>query len=59
MLHTICHDKVHSVFTEAELARDYHTIEKLLAHPEMEKFARWVAKRPPEYRSGNRGPRRR
>lgn len=59
VLHEICHGKIHSVFTEAELARDYHSIELLLAHPEMAKFVRWVSKRPPSYRSSNRGNHRR
>lgn len=59
ILHEICHGKIHSVFTEAELAREYETIERLLAHPEIARFVRWVARRPPEYRSSNRGNQRR
>ncbi|MBL9151402.1 MAG: hypothetical protein JNK37_02900 [Verrucomicrobiales bacterium] len=57
ILHTVCHGKIHSVFTEGELARDYHTIERLLTHPEIVKFVHWVSKRPPDYRSSNRPPR--
>ena len=57
VLHVICHGKIHSVLTEGELARDFNTIEKLLTHPEIAKFVRWVARRPPDYRSSNR-PRR-
>ena len=59
ILHEICHGKIHSVFTEAELARDWNSIERLLTHPEIVRFVRWVAKRPPEYRSSNRGNHRR
>ncbi|NNE94363.1 MAG: HNH endonuclease [Verrucomicrobiales bacterium] len=62
VLHTICHGKIHSVFTEAELARQYSTIEALLEHEEIKRFVSWVKKRPPEFRSSNRGganPRRR
>ena len=59
ILHQICHGKIHSVFTEAELARDYATIDRLKEHPEMARFIRWVAKRPPGYRSSNRGNHRR
>ena len=29
LLHKICHDKIHSAFTEMELKRHYNTIEKL------------------------------
>ncbi len=31
LLHQICHDKIHSVFTEQELATKYNTIEKLIS----------------------------
>ncbi len=61
VLHTICHSKIHSVFTEAELARSYSTIEALRDHEEIAKFIRWIRKRPPEFRSRNtskRGRRR-
>lgn len=57
VLHPICHSKVHSVFSETELARTYDTVEKLLKHEEIARFVKWVKKRPPEYRSGNRPPR--
>lgn len=59
VLHTICHGKIHSVLTEAELARDYDTVEKLLEHEEIAHFVRWVRKRPPEFRSRNYGNHRR
>ena len=56
IIHTICHSKIHSVFSEAELARSYCTIEALREHEEMKKFLRWIRKRPPEFRSKNRSP---
>ena len=60
LLHQICHNEIHATLTEAELARDYATIEALRAHPRLAKFIRWVAKRPPEFQSrvpGKRGRR--
>ncbi|MAZ22174.1 HNH endonuclease [Roseovarius sp.] len=54
-LHQICHNEIHASLTEAELARDYHTIEALRAHPRLAKFIRWVAKRPPGFRSKTPG----
>ena len=57
VLHTICHSKIHSLFSEAELARVYPTIEALRQNEEVIKFVRWVRKRPPEFRSKNRSPR--
>lgn len=35
-----CHSKVHSVEDEKTLARDYNTLDKIVAHPEI---ARWIA----------------
>ena len=58
LLHGSCHSKLHSVFTEAQLARDYNTVEKLLTHEEIAKFVRWIQKRPPEFRARNRSIRR-
>lgn len=48
-LHEICHDKIHSVFTETELARHYNTIEKLLTHDEIIAFVKWVSKKPNDF----------
>ncbi|SMX30010.1 HNH endonuclease [Pelagimonas phthalicica] len=58
LLHQICHSEIHATFTEAELARDYNTIEALQAHPRMEKFIAWVRKRPNDYHSRSAGGRR-
>ncbi|EAQ03888.1 hypothetical protein OB2597_11611 [Pseudooceanicola batsensis HTCC2597] len=58
-LHQICHNEIHATLTEAELARDYDTPEKLRAHPRLAKFAAWVARRPPGFHSKTPGRRRR
>ncbi|MEM1297471.1 MAG: HNH endonuclease [Verrucomicrobiota bacterium] len=58
ILHTICHGKIHSLLTEAELARTYNTIEALLQHEEIQKFVKWVKKRPIDFRDGNRKAKR-
>lgn len=58
LLHQICHNEIHATLTEAELARDYATIEALRAHPRLEKFVTWIAKRPPELHSKTPGRRR-
>lgn len=55
LMHHICHREIHATLTEAELARDYHTPEALRAHPRLAKFAAWVAKRPPSFRSKTAG----
>lgn len=48
-MHRICHQKIHSVFTESELASTFHDWNALRLHPAIADFIRWVARKPPEY----------
>ncbi|MFZ5963499.1 HNH endonuclease [Thalassococcus sp. BH17M4-6] len=57
-LHQICHNEIHATLTEAELARDFDTIDKLRAHPRLAAFIAWVAKRPPGFHRRSAGGRR-
>ncbi|PTX57740.1 hypothetical protein C8N43_2411 [Litoreibacter ponti] len=57
LLHQICHNEVHATLTEADLARDYNTLEALRAHPRLAKFVSWVSKRPPDFHSVTPGAR--
>lgn len=59
LLHAICHKEIHAACTEAELAREFNTIEALRAHPRLARFVAWVAKRPPGFTSKVPGARRR
>lgn len=59
LMHHLCHREIHATLTESELARDWNTPEKLRAHPRLEKFIRWIQKRPPEFNSRVPGKRRR
>ena len=54
LMHQVCHNEVHATLTETELARDHDTPEKLRAHPQLARFAAWVAKRPPDHHSRSR-----
>lgn len=45
LIHNICHQKIHSVFTEKELKDHYYTVEKLLTTEPMQKFVKWVSKK--------------
>ena len=54
LLHVICHNKIHSLFTEKELARKFNTIEKLRTHEEIQKFIKFVRKQPPSYNDKNK-----
>ncbi|CAG9179027.1 HNH endonuclease signature motif containing protein [Cupriavidus pampae] len=53
-MHRVCHQKIHSVFTEAELAATYHDWTALRAHPVIAAFIRWIARKPPGFYDRNR-----
>ena len=48
-LHRICHKQIHALFTETELASQYHRAQALVEHPEMQKFIRWVKSKPDSF----------
>lgn len=58
-VHRVCHDKIHAVLTERDLARDYRTWETLRQHPEIARFVGWVRRKHPEFVDWNKAPRRR
>lgn len=41
-----CHSQIHAVLTEKEIERSFNSVEALLAHPEVAKFATWIANKP-------------
>lgn len=45
-MHRICHRQIHALFSEAELARRYNSVEALIEHEEVRKFVAWVKTRP-------------
>lgn len=49
VIHRVCHVKIHSAITEANLATDYNTIESLQQHEDIAKFIKWVKKKSPDY----------
>ena len=58
LLHQICHTEIHASLTEAELAREFSTIEALRVHPRLAKFIAWVARKPPGFHKRSAGGRR-
>lgn len=56
VVHTICHSKIHSLFSETELARVYNTIDALRQNEEIIKFVKWISKRRTDFKSKNRPP---
>ena len=49
MLHKICHDKIHRVFTEKELKKKYYTIELIQSSQSIRAFVEWISKKDPAY----------
>jgi hypothetical protein len=41
-LHRICHRQIHALFTETELARQFNSVDALLAHPDIALFVAWI-----------------
>jgi hypothetical protein len=40
-----CGDQIHNLFDNKELKREYNTIEKLISHPAMIKWVKWIRKK--------------
>ncbi|MCJ8139998.1 HNH endonuclease [Falsirhodobacter halotolerans] len=51
LLHHICHKEIHAALSEADLARNFATIDALLTHPRIAAFVAWVRRRPPGFLS--------
>ena len=49
-----CHSQIHQLLSEKELEREYNTVERLRAHPELARFARWIKNRPSGFRASTR-----
>ncbi|MBC8033930.1 MAG: HNH endonuclease [Chitinophagaceae bacterium] len=49
LLHKICHDKIHRVFSEKELQKYYNTVERLREAEAMREFIHWVRKKDAGY----------
>ena len=55
-VHPICHRTIHAHFTNAELARMDGDRAPLLANPDIAKFLRWLADKPPDFHAPTRKP---
>ena len=49
LVHQICHNEVHAILTESELAREWNTPEKLRAHPQLSRAFAWLRNKPPDF----------
>lgn len=53
-----CHSHIHASITEKDLERHYHTRERLLDHPEVERFVRWIREKPADFKPRSTSRRR-
>ena len=42
-----CHNQIHVLISEKEMAAEYNTLEKILSHQEVLKFTEWIRDRNP------------
>jgi hypothetical protein len=52
-LHKICHRKIHSIWTEKELEREFNNADKIHEHEEIQKFIKFVSKKEPDFYDKN------
>lgn len=55
LLHQICHNEIHATLTEAEIAREFASIDALRSHPKIGAFIRWVARKNPAFHAPSVG----
>ena len=48
-LHRICHEKIHSIWTESELVSYYNTPARMKENADLCKFIKWVKKKPYDF----------
>ena len=53
-IHRVCHTKIHSLFTNKELATHYDTPEKLLENIHVQRFVKWIRKKGPSFYTKNK-----
>jgi len=46
VLHRICHRQLHALFSEAQLANEYATVDALLSNEDVARFVAWVSTKP-------------
>jgi len=42
----LCHKTIHATFTEKQLEKSYNSLEKIISNTTIQKFVKWIKKRP-------------
>jgi hypothetical protein len=45
-----CHNHIHTLFSEKQLASEYNSVEALLTNKALQEFVDWIAKKPPGFK---------
>ena len=53
LMHDICHNKIHSLWTNKELEDVYNSPTKILENEDVQTFVKWVSKKAPDFYSGS------
>ena len=53
-VHPICHRTIHALVGNAELAREYADVDALRARPDVARYLRWIADKPPDFHAPTR-----
>jgi hypothetical protein len=49
-----CHNQIHAILSEKELADHYNSREALIGHPQIQRFARWISAKPAGFKPKSR-----
>jgi hypothetical protein len=49
LIHRVCHQKIHHTFSDTDLLNHYHTVDRIVGHPEMQKYIKWIQRKEPEF----------
>lgn len=53
-LHVVCHSKIHSLWDENELRDVYNNIDTIMSDERIQKFAKFVSKKDPDYNDSSK-----
>jgi hypothetical protein len=55
-VHPICHRIIHACVSNRDLATDFADLDVLKTRPDIERFLRWIADKPPDFHAPTRRP---
>jgi len=55
-VHPICHRIIHAYVSNRDLATEFADLDVLKTRPDIERFLRWIADKPPDFHAPTRRP---